>query len=246
MNRLEILNSLSSSLWNINLEDINKIIQSISALPIKSASSLDEVTNKIHCKIYNLDHIVSQLLSFTNDETSIDNELSPIIKSLVHEIKSLFDFGWINKSNCSSYLTDSFELVNHKTNVENNDHILPFQSQNYFVSKSMEMLAESVYEECYEILFMFIHTENFEEIVHLLTVINTWLHYDGVSFAVAMILVAIIYEQKTSARKLLDNLVNEGWLSKDSIQLGINRVLDDIDEIAIKSLMDISNEFSFE
>lgn len=47
------------------------------------------------------------------------------------------------------------------------------------------------------------------EVLYLLTITNTWL-YDKVSLTVAKICIAITYEKKTFAGKLLDNPVNKG------------------------------------
>ncbi|XP_060881354.1 uncharacterized protein LOC132952886 [Metopolophium dirhodum] len=172
-----------------------------------------QLVGPILSKTHDLKRPVDKLLSSINN-----HDMSSTLKRSIHQIKIMHSKGWMNE--------EPVKLIENNQSAFSG---LPEHMKNVYRVKSDTIMAEWIYDECYDVLMDFANNNKIDEVIQLLKISNTWKSYDPVLFVVSLILVAIEEDQviRNKAGKLLNNLYRKNKLSKSSIQSGVNKVLND-------------------
>ncbi|XP_025425500.1 uncharacterized protein LOC112694289 [Sipha flava] len=182
-------------------------------------------------KTHNLDGIVHHILLFKNENTVLI-KMSPTLQSLMFKIQNLHLKCWIHE--------EPLKLI------EDNEHYisfenLPEQLKKLYDLKSYTVMAQCIIDECMAVLNGF-DKININEIVHSLKYINSWIHYDQVSFVASMILITLNEDQsiRHKAGILLNLFIKKGLLSIGSVLSGIDKIMDDSElKIELPRLSDL-------
>ncbi|XP_022176870.1 eukaryotic translation initiation factor 4 gamma 1-like [Myzus persicae] len=172
-----------------------------------------QLAGPILSKTYDLNIPINKLV------TSLDNhDMSSALKCLILRVQRMHSKGWINEESVEFVENNYFDFSK-----------LPLQMKSVYRLKSYKIMAEWIFDECYDVLFDFVNKKKTNEVIQLLEMKNTWICYDPVSFVVSLILVALEENQniRNYAGKLLDHLNKKRLLSNRLIKLGVNKVLND-------------------
>ncbi|XP_016662923.1 eukaryotic translation initiation factor 4 gamma 1-like [Acyrthosiphon pisum] len=182
-------------------------------LQIHCLCTILQLVGPILSKTYDLSIPVNKLVSSLNN-----HGMSSTLKCLIHQVKRMHSEGWKNEEPVKFIENNYTEFFN-----------LPKHMKSVYKLKSNMIMAEWIYDECYDVLFNFVNKNKIDEVIQLLKFSNTWIFYDPVLFVISIILVALEENQnvRIHAGKLLNNLNKKKKLSTRSIQLGVNKVLND-------------------
>ncbi|XP_025418920.1 uncharacterized protein LOC112689425 [Sipha flava] len=182
-------------------------------------------------KTHNLDGIVHHILLFKNENTVLI-KMSPTLQSLIFKIQNLHLKCWIHEEPLK-LIEDNEQYISFEN--------LPEQLKQLYDLKSYTVMAQCIIDECMAVLNGF-DKININEIVHSLKYINSWLHYDQVSFVASMILITLNEDQsiRQKAGILLNLFIKKGLLLIDSVLSGIDKIMDDSElKIELPRLSDL-------
>uniref|UniRef100_A0A2S2QQZ2 Uncharacterized protein n=1 Tax=Sipha flava TaxID=143950 RepID=A0A2S2QQZ2_9HEMI len=185
-------------------------------------------------KNHNLDNIVSYILSF-KIENSVLIKISPTLESSIFKIQSLHFKGWINE--------EAVMLIGNNDNHSSFEKLSEKLKKPYEL-KSYTVMAQCIIDECIVVLNSFDENNerSIKDIVRMLNNTNSWIKYDKVSFVASLILITLNESQsfRYKAGILLNKLVTERLLSRDSVSSGIYKVMNDSElKIELPKLSDL-------
>ncbi|XP_025424148.1 uncharacterized protein LOC112693352 [Sipha flava] len=186
-------------------------------------------------KTHNLDSTVYHILSFKIKNLDLI-KISPTLKSSIFIIQYLNFKGWIINE-------EAVKLIESNENHSSFEK-LPEESKKSYELKSHTVMAQCIIDECIVVLNNFDekNERSIKEIVRMLNNINSWIKYDQVSFVASLILITLNESQsiRYKAGILLNKLVTERLLSRDSVSSGIDKVMNDSElKIELPKLSDL-------